>query len=303
MQKLNDVHLLPGVAIPWRDYFSMTKPRVSGLLLLSTFMTMLLVDDRFLPFPVIFATLLGSYLAVAGAGVINCYLDRDLDALMAQRNRRPIPAGRIAPNQALRLGMVLCGLSFFVLGIGANVLAATLAALSVFLYLFVYTHCFKRRSPQSIIIGGAAVAIPPLVGWAAVTHTLAWMPILIFLVIFFWAPPYFWSLVLAKRHDYSRTGIPLLPIVQGQQVACNEILRYTILLIVASTLPVFLGFLSDLYLLAALGLGAIFFYQASQLQRKPSSVVAARFHRYALLYLVCIFVAMVVDRQMMGVGR
>ncbi len=303
MQKLNEVHLLPGVAIPWRDYLRMTQPQVSALLLLSAFMTMLLVDDRFLPLSIIFFTLLGGYLAIAGAGMIHCYLDCDLDALMGQKNRRPIPSGRISPYQALRFGLALCGLAFFVLGIGANLFAALLAALGIFVYLFVYIYCFKRRFQRSIVISGAALAIPPLVGWVALTNTLAWMPLLIFLIIFFWVPPYFWSLVLVKRYTYSRAGIPLLPIVQGSQITCNEILHYTILLIIATTLPVFLGFLSDAYLLGALGLGAILFYQARQLRRKPTYVVAGKFHRYTLLYLASIFVVMVFDRQMMGVGQ
>jgi heme o synthase len=215
--------------------------------------------------------------------------------LMERTSRRPLPARRIAPEHALHFGLALSVLSFFILWIGANLLAAFLALFGILFYVLVYTYWLKRRTTHNIIIGGAAGAIPPLVGWAAATNSLSLLPMLLFVIIFLWTPPHFWALALVKQYDYARAGIPMLPVVQGQKITCDEIVFYTLLLLVASTLPAIFGFLSGFYLLLALSLGIFFLDQAIRLRRKPTIITAWRLYRYSLFYLALLFGAMLVD--------
>src|SRR5438034_3814798 len=199
-----------GARVLLSDYVELTKPRVQSLLLLTTVATMYVAGD---PSPLLVAlTCLGGYLSAGGASAVNHYLDRDLDARMARTATRPIPAGRIAPGAALAFGCVLAALSLLELSLAVNPLAAGLSLAGFLGYVFVYTAWLKRRTPQNIVIGGAAGAVPPLVGWAAVTGGLSGMPLYLFAIIFFWTPPHFWALALLMKEEYAKVGIPMLPV-------------------------------------------------------------------------------------------
>lgn len=280
----------------WRDYVNLTKPRVISLLLLTTGAAMLIAGDGVPPVSVILLTLLGGYLAAGGAGVLNCYLDGDIDALMSRTRRRPIPDGRIAPRKALAFGLALSLLSFVTLWWGANLLAAVLAAVGILYYVLVYTVLLKRHTTQNIVIGGAAGAIPPLVGWAAATGGLDLTAAWLFLIIFFWTPPHFWALALVRRNEYARAGVPMLPVVRGPETTRLQIVVYSAILVGLSLLPVFWGPLGALYAAVALAAGTYFLYSAVQLWRRPGTQATWRLYRYSLLYLALIFVAMVIDR-------
>jgi heme o synthase len=280
----------------WQDYANLTKPRVISLLLLTTLAAMLIAGEGVPPLALILLTLLGGYLAAGGAGVLNCYLDGDIDALMSRTRRRPIPDGRISPHKALVFGLVLSLLSFITLWWGANLLAASLAMLGILYYVLVYTVLLKRRTTQNIVIGGAAGAIPPLVGWAAVTGSLELTAVWLFLIIFFWTPPHFWALALVRRLEYAKAGVPMLPVVRGPAATRVQIILYTIVLVGLSLLPVIWGPLGLLYAAVAMTSGAWFVYGAVQLWRRPGTQATWRLYRYSLLYLALLFVVMVIDR-------
>jgi heme o synthase len=280
----------------WQDYANLTKPRVISLLLLTTVTAMLIAGDGVPPASVILLTLLGGYLAAGGAGVLNCYLDGDIDALMSRTRRRPIPDGRIAPHKALLFGLILSLLSFIILWWGANLLAAVLATLGILYYVVIYTMVLKRRTTQNIVIGGAAGAIPPLVGWAAVTGSLDLTAAWLFLIIFFWTPPHFWALALVRRAEYAKAGVPMLPVVRGPAATRLQIVVYSVILMGLSLLPVLWGPLGALYAAVAVTSGSWFVFSAVQLWRRPGSQATWRLYRYSLLYLALLFVAMVIDR-------
>jgi heme o synthase len=280
----------------WQDYANLTKPRVISLLLLTTAAAMLIATDGMPPVTLILVTLLGGYLAAGGAGVLNCYLDGDIDALMSRTRRRPIPDGRIAPRRALAFGLALSLLSFITLWWGANLLAAVLASLGILYYVLVYTVLLKRRTTQNIVVGGAAGAIPPLVGWAAATGSLDLTAAWLFLIIFFWTPPHFWALALVRRAEYAKAGVPMLPVVRGAASTRVQIIVYTMILMGLSLLPALWGPLGALYAAVALTSGSWFLYSAVQLWRRPSTQATWRLYRYSLLYLALLFVAMVIDR-------
>ena len=280
----------------WFDYLSLTKPRVLSLLLLTTLASMLIAED-YLPRPAtIIFTLLGGYLAAGGASALNCYLDRYLDAEMIRTRQRPLPAGRLRPEQGLYFGLILSGASFFVLWLGTTLLAAYLALGGIFYYVFIYTYWLKRRSVHSIVIGGAAGAIPALVGWAAVTGSLSPMAFFLFAIIFYWTPPHFWSLSLLIRDDYARAKVPMFPVIYGDQATRSQILLYTIPLIILTILPVAFDFLGPFYLVSAFLLGIIFIYEAWQVWRTIQLQPVRRLFRYSLIYLALLFVAMVIDQ-------
>jgi heme o synthase len=280
----------------WQDYANLTKPRVISLLLLTTLAAMLIAGEGVPPFGLILLTLLGGYLSAGGAGALNCYLDGDIDALMSRTRRRPIPDGRISPPKALAFGLVLSLLSFVILWWGANLLAASLATLGILYYVLVYTVLLKRRTTQNIVIGGAAGAIPPLVGWAAVTGSLNLTAVWLFLIIFFWTPPHFWALALVRRAEYAKAGVPMLPVVRGPETTRVQIVVYTLILLALSLLPVLWGPLGRLYAAVAVTSGAWFIIGAVQLWRRPTTQATWRLYRYSLLYLALLFVAMVIDR-------
>jgi protoheme IX farnesyltransferase len=278
------------------DYVALTKPRVQLLLLLTTVATMEVAGSPSLG--LILLTLLGGALSAGGAGAVNHWYDRDIDVRMARTATRPIPAGRISPRAGLTFGIVLAVLSFVELSLTVNVLAATLALSGFLGYVFVYTLWLKRSTPQNIVIGGAAGAVPPLVGWAAVTGSLDPAALYLFAIVFYWTPPHFWALSLLMKDEYAKVEIPMLPVVRGEDETRRQITLYSVLLVAITFLP-FAGRLFDgLYAVAAGVLGGVFLWLAVRLQRKPDRRAALRLYLYSLLYLALLFAAMVADAKL-----
>ncbi|HEV7773940.1 MAG TPA: heme o synthase [Conexibacter sp.] len=275
------------------DYVTLTKPRVQLLLLLTTVATMEVAGSPSLG--LILLTLLGGALSAGGAGAVNHWYDRDIDLQMARTATRPVPSGRISPRAALTFGITLAVLSFAELSLCVNVLAACLALSGFLGYVFVYTLWLKRSTPQNIVIGGAAGAVPPLVGWAAVTGSLDPAALYLFAIVFYWTPPHFWALSLLMKDEYAKVEIPMLPVVRGEDETRRQITLYSVLLVAITFLP-FAGRLFDgLYAIVAGVLGAIFLTFAVRLQRNPDRRAALRLYLYSLLYLALLFAAMVVD--------
>jgi len=275
------------------DYVELTKPRVQTLLLLTTVTTMYVAGD---PSPLLVAlTCLGGYLSAGGAGAINHYIDRDIDARMARTASRPVPGGRVSPPAALAFGCVLALLSVLELGLAVNPLAAALSFCGFLGYVFVYTLWLKRRTPQNIVIGGAAGAVPPLVGWAAVTGTVSGTALMLFFIVFFWTPPHFWSLSLLMKDEYAKVGVPMLPVVRGERETRRQILLYAVLLYAVTQLPYCAGGFGAIYLVASLTLGLGFIAGAVLLYRRADRRTALRLYLFSLAYLALLFCSMVLD--------
>ncbi len=279
-----------------RDYVALTKPRIISLLLWTTVATMFVAKPSGLAFSTIVWTCIGGYLAAGGAGAINHYIDRDIDARVGRTRGRPIVAGRVKPVQALIFGIVLGVIAAIQLWITVNGLAAALSVLGLLGYVLLYSAWLKRRTPQNIVIGGVAGAIPPLVGWAAAAGSLSVDALFPFLVIFLWTPPHFWALALLISDDYEKTGIPMMPVVRGEEYTRNRILLYTVLLVAFTLVPVATGFFGGLYLAAAAILGALFLGGSIALLRSPSRKTALQLHLGSLAYLFLLFGAMAADR-------
>jgi protoheme IX farnesyltransferase len=256
------------------DYLTLTKPKVQSLLLLTTVTTMYVAGDPGLP--LVALTCLGGALSAGGASAINHYFDRDIDARMARTANRPVPAGRIAPRAALAFGLLLAAASFAELGLFVNVLAACLALSGFLGYVVVYTLWLKRSTPQNIVIGGAAGAVPPLVGWAAVTGTVEPLAVYLFAIVFFWTPPHFWALSLLMKDDYAKVGVPMLPVVRGERETRRQILLYTALLYAVTQLPFCAGGFGAVYLGASMVLGLAFVAGAALLWRRADRRRALR---------------------------
>ncbi len=278
-----------------RDYLVLTKPGVMVLLLVTTLCAMLVAAQGVPSLWTLFWTLVGGALASGGAGAINHYVDRDIDAIMTRTRRRPLPAGRVAPEYALLFGIVLSVLAVYVLTAFVNPVAAVLSLSGNLFYVFVYTIWLKRTTPQNIVIGGAAGAVPPLVGWAAVTGQVSVPALLMFLLVFAWTPPHFWALALYKRGDYAAAGVPMLPAVRGEEETRRQILAYTVAMVLASLLFYPLGVLGVPYLVAAMVLGARFLWLVARLYRERSDQLAKRVFLYSMQYLGLLFAAMVID--------
>ena len=278
-----------------RDYRVLTKPGVMVLLLVTTLCAMLVAAQGVPSLWTLFWTLVGGALASGGAGAINHYVDRDIDAIMTRTRRRPLPAGRVAPEYALLFGIVLSVLAVYVLTAFVNPVAAVLSLSGNLFYVFVYTIWLKRTTPQNIVIGGAAGAVPPLVGWAAVTGQVSVPALLMFLLVFAWTPPHFWALALYKRGDYAAAGVPMLPAVRGEEETRRQILVYTVATVLASLLFYPLGVLGVPYLVAAMVLGARFLWLVARLYRERSDQLAKRVFLYSMQYLGLLFTAMVID--------
>jgi protoheme IX farnesyltransferase len=280
-----------------RDYVTLTKPRILTLLLL-TGAAGYVAGAHGLRSPVTFgAAMAGLALACAGASALNHVLDRDIDRLMGKRTRgRPVAAERVPPSRALEFGLALSAFSFVLLASAVNVLAATLALVGNLFYVLVYTRLLKRSTPQNIVIGGAAGAVPPLVGWAAATGNLALPALLLFLIVFLWTPPHFWALALLLKRDYEAARIPMLPVVRGERETTRQILLYSVAL-VAFTLPVAVWF-GLVYLGAALVLGGAFVWLALRLRRETTPRRAALLFHYSLLYLALLFSAVAVGASL-----
>jgi protoheme IX farnesyltransferase len=278
------------------DYVALTKPRIVVLLVVTALAAMLIAaPGRVSPWLVVL-TLTGGALSAGAANALNQVLDRDIDAVMARTRRRPLPAGRVPPAYAVAFAILLGVAAFVELAVLVNLQAAVLALAALLFYVGVYTVWLKRRTPQNIVIGGAAGAVPPLVGWAAVTGRIEVPAVLLFLIVFLWTPPHFWALALWRRDDYARAGVPMLPVVAGDVRTHRQILTYTVLLVACSLLLWALGYLGPVYALTALALGAGFVVLAVRLVREGSVPAAVRVFGYSVVYLALLFAAMVVDR-------
>ena len=280
-----------------RDYIALTKPRIISLLLLTTVTTMFVADPSGPALATILWTVLGGYLAAGGAGAINHYLERDRDARMARTCARPLVAGRIEPVRGLAFGVALGALATIQLAITVNVLAAALALSGLLGYVFGYTLWLKPRTSQNIVIGGAAGAVPPLVGWAAATGGLTLDALYPFAIVFLWTPPHFWALALLVKDDYARAGIPMLPVARGEAATRRQILAYSVVLVAFTVLPFLTGLFGALYLAAALVLGGCFIGLAAHLAWRRSRTAAVLLHLGSLAYLALLFCAMAVDRM------
>ncbi|MCX6394256.1 MAG: heme o synthase [Solirubrobacterales bacterium] len=277
------------------DYVELTKPKVQSLLLLTTVATMLVAGSPSVS--LILLTCLGGYLSAGGAGAVNHWYDRDIDLQMERTASRPVPSGRVRPGSALAFGLILAALSLIELTLLVNGLAALLAFSGFLGYTVIYTFWLKRSTPQNIVIGGAAGAVPPLVGWAAVTGTLDLAPLYLFAIVFYWTPPHFWALSLLMKEEYAKVGVPMMPVVRGEEETCRQIVLYTILLIAVTLLPVIGGLFGFIYLAAALALDGIFLALAVRLQKLATRPAALRLYLYSLGYLALLFAAMVVDSK------
>jgi protoheme IX farnesyltransferase len=283
----------------WRtvvsDYFEMTKPKVQSLLLFTTITTMYVAGDPSLG--LVLLTCLGGALSAGGAGAVNHWFDRDLDALMTRTADRPVASGRVSPRAALLFGVGLGIASILLLSMTVNPLAAGLSASGFLGYVFVYTVWLKRSTPQNIVIGGAAGAVPPLVAWAAVTGGLSGTALYLFAIVFFWTPPHFWALSLLMKDEYAKAGVPMLPVVRGEEETRRQILLYTILLYAVTQLPFCAGAFGLAYLGISVALGAVFIAGAVVLFRRADRRSALRLYLYSLAYLALLFAAMVVDAR------
>jgi heme o synthase len=280
----------------WRDYVTLTKPRIMSLLLV-TGLGAMFVGAKGAPSAwLAVVTMSGLALACGGASALNHVLDRDIDKLMGKRTRaRPLAAERMPTARALEFGLTLSAFSFVLLASLVNVLAAVLALVGNLFYVLVYTRWLKRSTPQNIVIGGAAGAVPPLVGWAAVTGNLTLPALWLFLIVFFWTPPHFWALALLIRRDYEAARIPMLPVVRGVRETTRQIVLYAVVLVGVTVVPFLWGPLGLVYLFAALLLGGAFIWLALRLRRNATSRGAALLFHYSLLYLALLFTAMAVD--------
>jgi protoheme IX farnesyltransferase len=276
-------------------YVRLTKPRIIVLLLITTVPAMMLAVRGMPPLRLVLATLVGGSIAAGSANAVNSYLDRDIDGVMRRTRRRPLPAGEVTPEDALRFGFVLGAISFFFLGITVNVLAASLALSAITFYVFVYTLWLKRTSTQNIVIGGAAGAIPVLVGWAAVTGTVAAPAWILFAIVFAWTPPHFWALAMQFRGDYAAAGVPMLPVVRGEEETRRQILLYSLVLFATTLLLYPVARMGPAYLATAIALGGLFVYRALKLWRERTPALAMRLFRFSILYLALLFAAVAVD--------
>ena len=280
-----------------QSYFQLTKPRIIPLLLITTAGSMWIAAKGQVDPLLLLVTLTGGTLAAASAQTINCVYDRDIDYDMERTRHRPLPSGRVQSRDALIFASVLAVLSFTLLTVFANLLAALLAMSGIGFYVLVYTHLLKRHSTQNIVIGGAAGAIPALVGWAAVTGTLSWAAWLIFAIVFLWTPPHFWALALMIQDDYAKVGIPMLPVVAGSKATVHQIWLYTLVTVAATLLLVYPLQVSGIFYGAiALSLGSVFIYKAWQLLHNPDDrSVAKGLFLYSISYMMLLCLGMVID--------
>ena len=287
---------VPTVRSQIADYVALTKPRIIELLLVTTVPTMIVAAKGMPSVWLIAATVIGGTLAAGGANAINMYVDRDIDRVMARTRNRPIASGRIAPRNALIFAVTLEVVAFFFLWATVNLLSAVLAVSACLFYVFVYTLWLKRTSSRNIVIGGAAGAAPVLIGWSAVTNSLAWAPVVLFAVIFYWTPPHFWALAIRYRDDYAKVEVPMLPVVASLRTTATRILGYTLLLWALTILFAPVAGMGALYLGTALVLGAVFTWFAARLLRDPTPKVAMRVFTWSITYITLLFGAMALDQ-------
>jgi protoheme IX farnesyltransferase len=295
----------PGVSFAdWRDYLALLKPRVMSLVVFSAACALLTAPGHVNPFIGCVAILCVA-IGAGASGALNQWYEADIDALMKRTAGRPLPAGRISPDEALAFGVALAVGSVAVMGLAVNWLAAGILAGSIFFYAVIYTVWLKRRTPQNIVIGGAAGAFPPLIGWAAVTGDVTALPWLMFAIIFLWTPPHFWSLALFMEADYAKAGVPMLPVVAGETATRRQILLYTLLLVPVTVMPWVLGLTGWVYGSVAVATGAIFIGRAVAVYRNTATVAAEmgpekRLFKYSLLHLFLVFAALVADHWLIA---
>jgi protoheme IX farnesyltransferase len=279
------------------DYIALLKPRVMSLVVFTALVGLSVAPGSLHPITA-FTALLCIAVGAGASGALNMWFDADIDAKMTRTARRPVPMGRVQPGEALAFGLTLSGFSVVVLGLLVNVLAAALLAFTIFFYVAIYTMWLKRSTPQNIVIGGAAGAFPPMIGWAAVTGSLSLEPILLFAIIFIWTPPHFWALALYKTEDYARAGIPMLPVVAGEVVTRRHILLYTLLLVPVAVAPWPLGFAGVMYGVTSVVTGAIMLLLAWQVfrERRPAERACRNLFAFSILYLFLLFAVLLVDR-------
>lgn len=278
-----------------RDLIALTKPRIISLLLVTTIAPMFVAGSP--SWQLVLAVFIGGYLMAGGANAVNMYIDRDIDDRMSRTRLRPIPAGRMQPREVLFFGILLSTTATWLLAWAANVLTAALALAGFYFYVFIYTRWLKRTTPQNIVIGGAAGAFPPLVGWAAVTNRIDLFAVYLFLIIFYWTPPHFWALALLKQKDYGKAGVPMAPLVWGETETKRQMFWYTMILIPLTLLPYCFHALGIVYFASAIVLDALFLGELIRVIRATEwTKLAWKMYRFSLLYLALLFAAMVVDR-------
>ncbi len=278
------------------DYILILKPRVMSLVVFTGIVGLAVAPGHPNPFLALVAVLCIA-VGAGAAGAINMWYDRDIDGLMRRTASRPLPTGRMAPGEALGFGIVLAVGAVLTMGLAVNLVAAELLALTILFYVFVYTIWLKRKTPQNIVIGGAAGAFPPVVGWAAASGHLGWGALSLFAIIFFWTPPHFWALSLYREGDYAAAGVPMLPVVAGTRETKRQMLLYTIVLWPVTVAPTLLGLAGWLYGGAALVLSAVFTLQAVRVWRDPSHAFARQMFAFSLLYLFLVFALLLLDRS------
>jgi heme o synthase len=285
----------------WRAYLGLTKPRIIELLLATTVPTMFLAAGGFPPLLTLLWTLIGGALAAGGANTLNSYWDRDIDAKMARTGHRPLVTGDVTPRAALIFGLSLSAISVILLWVTTNALAAALAAAAIAFYVLIYTMGLKRRTPQNIVWGGAAGCFPVLIGWAAVTGSLTWTPVVLFAIIFFWTPPHYWPLSLRFSEDYAAAGVPMLPVVASRRRVAVEIIVYSIVMVAASLVLIPVAPMGWFYTVVAGTLGVLFLYEAVALLRRINAsepdqdVKPMRLFHGSISYLALLFLAIAID--------
>ena len=279
-----------------RDMVMLTKPRIISLLLVTTVAPMFVAGNP--GWLLVVVVLVGGYLMAGGANAVNMYLDRDIDDRMARTRLRPIPGGRMSGKSVLAFGVALATAATFLFAVFTNVLTAALALAGFYFYVYVYTRWLKRTTPHNIVIGGAAGAFPPLVGWAAMTGRVDLIAVYLFLIVFYWTPPHFWALALLKQRDYGKAGVPMAPLVWGERETMRQMLWYTVILIAITILPATFHAFGLIYIVSASLLGAILLGGVIRMMRAQEWTAPAWWvYKYSLLYLALLFVAMAVDRK------
>jgi heme o synthase len=281
------------------DYFALLKPRVMSLVVFTAFAGMMLAPGNLHPLLGLVA-LIAIAVGAGASGALNMWYDADIDALMSRTAERPVPSGRIGASEAFQFGMVLAVMSVGILGVAVNWVAAGLLAFTIFFYVVVYTMWLKRWTPQNIVIGGAAGAFPPMIGWAAATGGVSVESLVLFLIIFFWTPPHFWALALLKTDDYARAGVPMLPVVSGDAATRRQILVYSALMLPVGALPWIMGFAGPVYGVASLALGGVFLLRAIGIVRAPAGAAgrpaAVKLFVYSIFYLFAVFSVLLLER-------
>lgn len=278
-----------------KDYMILLKPRVMSLVVFTGMAGIFLAPGEIHPFIALIATICIAF-GSGAAGAINMWYERDVDALMKRTRKRPIPDKRLHSSNALEFAVAIAIASVFTMSIAVNFMAGFILLVAILFYVFIYTIWLKRRTPQNIVIGGAAGAFPPMIGWAAVTGSISFESLSLFLIIFLWTPPHFWALALYKNDDYTAAGIPMLPVVAGSEATRKQMLIYTVILFASTLLPLALGMFGEIYAVGAVLLGLKFLHYSYLLYKKYSENLARSMFKYSILYLFGLFVLMIVDR-------